>query len=167
MGWNESEVILLPAGWRISIEESPKGRTADGTPVQFLCLERVEDGRAKRVNAGGIQTWLEERGFELRERSPSLSQFALEEVDVFLCMKEGELAEVSVRFTLTRTSPNRWASWEALVGQLCQAWGLELYDPDRGLKVDAGEILRVLAGTQAWKDFEANFNWPPVTSAYY
>jgi hypothetical protein len=86
------------------------------------------------------------------------------DTEAFLVVKECELASIRLTFTLRRDSPSRWKSWQDFVKQLCGSWGLGLYDPSSGSIVDASEILRVLAETTAWQDFEANFGWPGLAS---
>ncbi len=85
-----------------------------------------------------------------------------DDVEAFLVVGDHELAEIILTFTLSRDSPSRWKLWEALVLQLCEDWDLGLYDAARGFMVEPTEILHALADTQAWRDFEANFHWPPT-----
>jgi hypothetical protein len=139
-----------------------KARTADGSPVRILHPERRDDSETLKLPPDDVGAWLGERGFELTNRSPSSVRLQWEDVEAFLVVEEGELAEIILTFTLTRDSPSRWDMWKFRVEQLCEAWGLALYDSQRGFLVEASEILRVLADTQAWKDFEVNFKWPSV-----
>jgi hypothetical protein len=107
-----------------------------------------------------VQEWLEERGFRVSEQDARRIVLVSENVEAFLAIKEAELADVILTFTLTRDSPAQWERWQALVDQLCTGWSLRLYDPKRDSLVNAGDLLPILADTQAWKNFERQFNWP-------
>src|SRR5262249_52766320 len=126
---------------------------------------RAEDSPATHMDPNEVRVWLEARGFELREQGPSWLVLVHEDADAFLVVEEGELAKIILTFTLTRDSPSRWRIWQALVEDMCEKWGLILYDSNTGSMVDGSEVLRVLGETQAWKDFESNFDWPPAGKA--
>ena len=165
MGWNDSRVSLLAPGWRLLSEEAPNGaRAIDDTPLMISHLERRAELGSTDIRPDAVEAWLERRGFDLRQKREDLIRLQWEDVEAFLTVKEKELAEINLTFTLSRNSPSRWASWQDLVMQLCETWDLMLYVPDLDFNVDANELLSVLARTHAWRDFEVNYKWPSVTS---
>jgi hypothetical protein len=104
--------------------------------------------------------WLEERGFVITKRSSSHVQMQRKEVEAFLAAEGEEVAEVILTFTLTRDSPRRWPTWQTFVSELCGAWDLTLAAPDPlGGKAGATDLLSILSGTPAWRDFQAAFGW--------
>jgi hypothetical protein len=166
MGWNDSRVSLLAPRWKIGFEENTTGaRTADGTPVRIAYMERVGDFESEGINRGAVEQWMEARGFQLQERAEEFTVLRWEDVEALLVVKDGELAGIELTFTLSRHSPSYWASWTSMVRDICKAWGLSLYDSSLGFNVESGEILRVLANTQAWRDLEEGFKWPPAIPA--
>jgi hypothetical protein len=165
MGWNDSRVSLLAPGWTKVSEENTRGaRTADGTPVRITYLKRVGGYQSTEIDRNAVEGWLETRGFELQRKREASSRLHWEDVEAFLDVEEGELAGIELTFTLSQNSPSRWESWRALVQQISNVWDLALYDSEFGSNVEAGEILRVLSTTQAWREFGERFAWPPVTS---
>ncbi len=161
MGWNEARVTLIPPGWRPVVEESSRGRTADGTNVIIVDVERQENPTTENLCLESVIDWLQKRGFVLRDER--WQRLTWEDVEVDLFLKEGELADITLTFTLSQNAPSRWAAWIKLVRELCESWNLRLIDADHRTTVGADQLLRLLARTVAWRDFEENFGWPPVT----
>ncbi len=163
MGWQEARVTLLPPGWRQVIEVSPRARTLGGVPVRIARTVREEDGPTGRLRAEAVGAWLERHGFTLSEQRPAVIVYRREDILAECYEQEGELAELILTFTLSRDAPSRWDTWQALVGELCAAWGLRLADGTaEGRLVGPEELLRLLSQTMSWQDFQTHFGWPEV-----
>lgn len=163
MGWNNSRVSLLAPGWRMVTEEDcSNAGTLRGTPLRILHPERVSVITSSVIRPEALQGWLEEYGFEVRQRSQFGNRLQSEDVEVNLGTKDGAVAEVVLTFTLARDSPFRLDAWESLVKRLCEVWGLSIYVSDLGFTVGADEFRRVLGSTSAWQDFSTNFQWPSI-----
>lgn len=163
MGWNDSRISLLSPGWRmVSEENSSNASTASGMPLRILHPERASEGCSAIINPEVLEGWLKEYGFGVRRRSPYGSRLQSEDVEVFLGIMDGVLAEVILTFTLTRDSPLRLDTWELFVKQLCESWGLRIHDSDLGFTVEANQFRRMLASTSAWQDFSEKFRWLPI-----
>ena len=121
--------------------------------MRIAYLEPVSSESAG-IDPGAVEAWLETPGFQPQRKREGCSRLQWQDVEAFLEVEEGELARIELTFTLSQHSPSRWESWTALVRQVCTDWDLSLYDSNLGFNVEAGEILRVLAGTQASRDFE-------------
>jgi len=166
MGWNDSRVSLVAPGWRITTEgSSTVSQSNESAPIRVQDVERTENSGSVRLDPDRVQLWLMERGFALRQRSASFARLNKENMEVFLVIEDGELAEVILTFTLSERSPSQWETWRAFVTQICGAWGLGLYDSYLGTTVEADQLLRLLADTPAWREFGQHFGWPPVTSS--
>jgi hypothetical protein len=163
MGWNDSRVWLLAPGWTMVAEHNTTGAKAwDGAPVRILSLAQTNASESATVSRDALEGSLEARGFQLRQKRDLSSRLQWQDVEAFLSVEEGWVAGVELTFTLCRDCPLRWATWRSLVKQLCRDWRLALYDPNLSVSVEATQTMRVLSGTQAWRDFERRFNWPPA-----
>ena len=165
MGWQESRVSLVPPGWREVVELSPTARTFGGVPVRIIRVERVTNGRAEGLDPGAVREWLAAHGFRVVEQYRTSVTFGRDDILADLYEKDGELAHLSLTFTLSRDAPSRLGKWQAFVTEMCEAWGLKLGDSPRGRLVGPEDLPRLLSETVSWQDFQRNFGWPPVTSA--
>jgi len=164
MGWNDARASLVAPGWKIITETGPSGaRTSDGSRVRIQRPENSGGIGTVRIQPGTLRAWFEERGFEVTQLSKSGNRFHRGEIEALLGVVDGELAEVILTFTLSRNSPDLWQDWKIFVESLCEDWNFNVHDRQRGFMVGGSEILRVLSETESWKEFEANFKWPPVS----
>jgi hypothetical protein len=163
MGWNDSRISLLSPGWRmVSEENSSNASTASGMPLRILHPERGTESSSAIINPEALERWLKKYGFEVRRRSPYGSRLQSEDVEVFLGVMDGVLAEVILTFTLTRDSPLHLDKWNSFVSHLCESWGLRIHDSDLDFTVEANQFRRMLASTSAWQDFSKTFKWLPI-----
>jgi hypothetical protein len=165
VGWNEAEVSLLPPTWLPDIRESPKARTADGKPVKIVGEQRDPSAAGAGCPVSRVERWLESRGFSQTKHGEKYTYWHREDVQVFLAAEGEELISGSLRFTLSRESPARWAAWQELVNDLCQAADLALVDAEKAVKVGPEELFRLLGRTTSWREFENHFQWPSVVAA--
>jgi hypothetical protein len=159
MGWNDSRIPLLAPGWKYTASGSSNSRTAEGTQVSVLDIERAEDTATMGIDAAKLIVWLQERGFKLHQQSDSYARLAREDIEAFLAIEGAELGELILTFSLSKESPNKLEAWQGLVDQICNAWGLKPYDLYLGSVVDSTQFLRLLTNTSAWRDFGLYFGW--------
>lgn len=159
MGWQESRITLIPAGWRPVSEEAPGTQTINGTPLRIVHYEREQDGAAGGTPIDQVHQWLLGHGFTFK-KWPDDSCLLWRDVEAEPYSQDGELAELILTFTLSRESPSRWAVWQALVTDLCEALDLGLADAEQGVRVGADELLRLLAQTVSWRECQERYHWP-------
>ena len=164
MGWNDSRVSLLPLGWTMGFEENTTGaRTADGTPVRIAYSERLESSESAGIDRGAVEAWLETRVFNRNENERVAVACSGKMWNHSWKLRKASSLESSSRSRCPSTLRRVGSRGRPWCGKSSD-WDLSLYDSNLGFNVEAGEILRVLASTQAWRDFEERFGWPPVTS---
>jgi len=166
MSWNEARVALLPSGRRFVVQEGlPSARSLDDRPVVVLHSVREEGNGGQSIKPELVRSWLEERSFVVREEYLSSVQLTRGDIEVDLFLQEEEISFVDLTFTLSRETPSRCEAWQTFVTELCETWDFSLADPERGVKVEAAELLPMLARNNSWKEFEKAFQWPTVALA--
>jgi hypothetical protein len=165
MGWNDSRVELLAPNWRQFVEEIPSTKTMEGRSLRLLDAVAQDSTEGQRIDAEAVKGWLQERGFRLEEDDADSARLTREDIEAFLEVEDGELAQIVLTFTLAPDSPSRWERWKELVEDLSEAWHLSLADTEHGTKLGVSELFRLLSETIAWREFERNFGWPTIASA--
>jgi hypothetical protein len=161
MGWDEARVTLLPPRWRSAeVPQAVERRAFDGRRVRVFDSRRDPAATAAPVRLAPVREWLQARGFTEVEPIRNGANLRWQDIRAELFEENGELSEVSLTFTLSVDSPGRWPVWQQFAEELCARFGLLLADQEAGEKVRAGHLLRLLAGTTAWREFQDHFRWP-------
>ena len=165
MGWNDVRVHLVAPGWRMATEVSAhQPKAFDGSNVQILRPERVGDG-AREIGIRPVRTWLEEHGFVVQQESAHGDRAENADMEVWLGLCEGILAEVTWSFRMTKESPLRLMEWKVLVESFCSAWGFSLFDTRLGFAVDPNRFVELVVAHDVWGEFERRFKWPKLRNS--
>lgn len=159
MGWQESRVTLIPAGWRPVTEEAPGTQTVNGTPLRIVRYKRDAGNSTRGASIDQVHQWFLGHGFTFKNW-PDDSCLVWQDVQAEPYAEGGELTELILTFTLSPASPSRWEVWQRLVADLCGALDLGLADVEHGVRVGPDELFRLLARTVPWKEFQERYGWP-------
>lgn len=167
MAYDQVSLFLYPLRW----EQRSEPTTAlhySGRPVRIVSAVRAVSGEGRAIRVGEFSDWFGSHGFKIVAEGPDNARFASPavpsalgrraEIEVSAGAEAGEVNCLYCRFLLTRNTPLRLERWEALVRELCEAFGLRIGVAD-GESVDPEEFLTVLRSTDNWRCFAAQFGW--------
>jgi hypothetical protein len=160
MGWNESRVTVVPKGRDLIVQEL-SGQAMSGEPMRLISVEKSPDFGSATIEARDIDDWLLKQRFTHAEQWKAGRSYRHNDMLVEVYSDGAEVGHILLEFTLTRESPNRWNDWLSFVELLCESWPVFLADPDARMMVGPEELFTLLRRTTAWRDFEANYCWPP------
>jgi hypothetical protein len=164
MGWNDSRIDLLPPNWIQRVEEVPGTRTMEGRPIQLVHAIPQAGAAGQRIDAKMVRDQLQTKEFSLLDYDADRGFLSRQDIEAFLQIENGELAQLVLTFRMAADSPSHWRIWKELVDDLCATWGLRLVDPQHGNIVGSTDLFRILSSTIAWREFARNFNWPKADS---
>jgi hypothetical protein len=168
MGFDQVSLFLYPPQWERWSVADPTGLNYGGEPVQVVSAARTADSNSPVVWLVDVCRWFVARGFAVvaegpeharltsRALSSALGQRA--EIEISVGAERGEVTCFYCRFLLTRDTPVRLERWEALVSDLCGAFGLRIGVAD-GQAVDPEEFLAMVRRAGNWRYFAEHFGW--------
>lgn len=157
MAWNEASLVLLPLDWKMSLEDIADAKTVSGRTVQLLIPVQV--GNSHPLSLSVVLDWLHDHGYEFVSRTEDVVRFQLSDLIVIVQYAQPESRVVSVEFRF-RISPRanlRLEFWTTCLTSLPPEWGLQIFDSDRKINIDADTIHQLIFASKAWQSFVHNF----------